>query len=103
MELNEFADMSENEFKTWTGGKPIDERIDTSVFYDFENEEEIENLYVYKYLEQMETDPHFFDDDGTLNEKIEEIVPNNHYGPLGDEVLENPFDKIGEQSYDQAS
>jgi hypothetical protein len=51
----------------------------------------------------METNPHFFDKDGTLNEKISEIVPNNHYGPIGDDVLVNPYDQIGENSYDEAS
>lgn len=47
MELNEFADMTENEFKYfWTGGKHLDERLDShSVFYDFENEVEIDNIY----------------------------------------------------------
>jgi hypothetical protein len=105
MELNEFADMTDKEFKTfWTGGKPLDERIDShSVFYDFEAEVEIDSLYIQKYLEDMETNPHFADDHGTLDESIEEIVPDNHYGPIGDDVLDNPFDKIGEESYDEAS
>ena len=36
MELNEFADMTDKEFKTfWTGGKPVDERVDDSIFYDY--------------------------------------------------------------------
>ena len=105
MELNEFADMSDIEFKTmWTGGKPLDERMDShSIFYDFETQEEIDNLYVQKYIEDMETNPHFADDHGTLDESIEQIVPDNHYGPIGDDVLDNPFDKIGDQSYDEAS
>lgn len=73
MELNEFADMTEKEFKKfWTGAKPIDERVDThSIFYDYEKEEEIDNLYVHKYLEDMETNPHFYDGHGTLDESIE--------------------------------
>ena len=105
MELNEFADLTDNEFKTlWTGGKALDERMDSSsTFYDFETEEEIDNLYVKKYLDDMETNPHFADEHGTLDESIEQIVPDNHYGPIGDDVLDNPFDKIADQSYDEAA
>ena len=103
MELNEFADMTDKEFKTfWTGGKPLDERLDDSMFYDYENEEEIDNLYVKKYLDDMETNPDFIDGHGTLDESIEQIVPDNHYGPIGDEVLDNPYDKIGDFSLDEA-
>lgn len=50
----------------------------------------------------METDPHFIDGEGTLDETIEEIVPDNHYAPIGDDVLDNPFDKIGDFSLEEA-
>jgi hypothetical protein len=46
----------------------------------------------------LETDPHFKDGHGTLDESISELVPNNHYGPIGDEVLDNPYDDIGKLS-----
>jgi hypothetical protein len=102
MELNEFADMTEKEFNTnWTGGRPLDERLETSIFYDFETEEEIENLYVKNYLDNLELHP--LDEHGTLDEKIEELVPNNHYGPIGDDVLDNHYDDIGEISYKEAT
>lgn len=69
MELNEFADISDAEFKTFfAGGKPMDERLDDSIFYDFEEDREIDNLYVQKYLDDMELNP--LDEHGTLDESI---------------------------------
>ena len=72
------------------------------MFYDFEAEKVIDNYYVQKYLEDMEKNPHFYNDEGTLEERIREILPDNHYGPIGDDVLENHYDDIGEMSYNEA-
>jgi hypothetical protein len=45
MELNEFADLSDHEFKSnWLGAMPLDARLDTtSTWYDFETDKVIEN------------------------------------------------------------
>jgi hypothetical protein len=105
MELNEFADLTEKEFKKyWTGAKHLDEREDTiSTFYDIENEMVIDNVFIQEYLDRMDNDPSFHGDHGSLDETIKEIVPDNHYSEIGDEALVNPYDQIGELSWDEAT
>ena len=51
MGVNEFSDLTEEEFQKFaTGGQALDERLESAVFYDFEEEREIENYYVEQYL-----------------------------------------------------
>lgn len=56
-------------------------------------------------MEEIESDPHFKEEHGTLDESIEQLVPDNHYAPIADDILDepNPFDKIGDFSYEEAS
>jgi len=103
MVINEFADMTEDEFLAFaTGAAHTDERLDTSSpFFDFETMQEVDNPYVQEY----------FDDDfmsienrGTLDLKPSEVIaPYNRYGDLADSIVDNKFEALGKFSLEDAN
>jgi hypothetical protein len=85
MGVNEFSDLTDEEFKEFASGSyPLDERLDTSLFYDFEEEQEIDNIYVKNYLDWMELQEGFGSngsETGTLEFNASQTLDeSNQYG-----------------------